>query len=179
MGREIRRVPPDWEHPRYTKDDAERSALIGKYRSLHDEDFETASEEWLQNCLLWKEGKHPDQIGKDRASYKYYWQLAGNPPDPLHYRERKWTPEEATHFQVYETVSEGTPLTPVFATKQALIDYLVSFGDFWSQHEGKGGWPKENAERFANDEFAFSMIMRPNADGPKTVTEKGYYEEEK
>jgi hypothetical protein len=36
-------------------------------------------------------------------------------------------------WQVYETVSEGTPVTPPFATKEELIEYLVEHGDFWDQ----------------------------------------------
>lgn len=53
------------------------------------------------------------------------------PPEREYYRS--WKDEDATWFQVWETVSEGTPVTPPFATKEELIDYLVANGDFWDQ----------------------------------------------
>ncbi len=137
MGREIRRVPPNWVHPRHDAETASREAQVGNFRPMFDEDFETAAEEWLENCLLWSKGKHPDQQSKDRIEYKYYWQWSGNPPDEDYYRP-KWSPEEATHYQVYETVSEGTPVTPPFAAKELLIEYLVQHGDFWDQKRGYG-----------------------------------------
>lgn len=42
MGREVRRVPPDWEHPRHTKETTTNPKTIGHYIPLHDEDYETA-----------------------------------------------------------------------------------------------------------------------------------------
>jgi hypothetical protein len=64
-----------------------------------------------------------------------------------------------TWFQVYETVSEGTPVTPPFATKEELVDYLVANGDFWDQHRGDGGWSRENAEAFVGAGFAMSLVV--------------------
>lgn len=98
-------------------------------------------------------GKHPDQ-----ADYPY-WEYEGAPPDPEYYRPI-FAEGEATWYQVYETVSEGTPVTPPFATKQELIDYLVEYGDFWDQHRGEGGWPREAAKRFAEEEWAVSMMAK-------------------
>lgn len=37
-------------------------------------------------------------------------------------------PEDQLGYCLYETVSEGTPVTPVFATPEELIDYLVKYG---------------------------------------------------
>lgn len=36
-----------------------------------------------------------------------------------------WTEEEATHFMMYETMSEGTPLSPAFATPEELARWCV------------------------------------------------------
>jgi len=65
-----------------------------------------------------------------------------------------------TWFQAYETVSEGTPVTPPFATQEELIDYLATRGDFWDQHRGEGPWPRENARKFVlGSGWAPSMIV--------------------
>jgi len=36
-----------------------------------------------------------------------------------------WTPEEATHYQMYETCSEGTPISPPCATVEELARWLA------------------------------------------------------
>lgn len=158
MGREIRRVPADWEHPRYTAEDAPRSDLIGRLRPLFDEDHETAAEQWMADLALWQQGKHSSQPCE---FCRYYWEYAP-PPDVATHRARKWTAEEATHWQVYETVSEGTPVTPHFATPEELIEYLVANGDFWDQKRGDGGWSRESATKFVKGGWAPSAII---ADG--------------
>ncbi len=138
MGREIRRVPPNWKHPR--KQD-------GSYQPLYDEDFDTKAKEWKTEFLAWEMGSHPDLQNKpERKEEMEFWEWHGDPPDRDYYRP-KWL-IDPTWCQVYETVSEGTPVTPPFATKEELIAYLVEFGDFWDQQRGNGGWPREHAESF-------------------------------
>ena len=96
-----------------------------------------------------------------------YWEYEGAPPSPEYYRP-DWTAEEMTWFQVYETVSEGTPVTPPFATQQEVVDYLVEYGDFGNQKrrsEGKSfmrctPWPQEEAQAFVfGSGWAPSMII--------------------
>lgn len=129
MGREVRKVPKNWEHPK------DRN---GQYQPLYDRDFETVAEEWMKNCLLWAEGKHPDQTKYDNTP-KYFWQWAGNPPDEKYYRP-KWTDEERTHIQMYENTSEGTPISPVMETPEELAKWLAdnnasAFGGMTATYE--------------------------------------------
>ena len=149
MGREIRRVPKGWEHPRDGR---------GDYRPMHDEDYGTAIAKWVENHTLWLVGKHPDQKDNPTATakYKYYAEWNGDAPDVAYYRP-KWPEEERICFQVYETVSEGTPVTPVFETKEALAEHLVRYGDDWSDGEG---FSREAAEAFVKEEWAPSMTMQ-------------------
>ena len=144
MGREIRRVPADWEHPKKEG---------GAYQPLFSRAFEDEAREWLDRAIAWDKGTDPD-CAKHKAEHPFYWQWAGDPPNPDYYRP-KWT-SEPTHYQVYETVSEGTPVTPHFATKEELIDYLVEHGDSWD--DGRG-WSRKNAEAFVEQEWAPSMII--------------------
>lgn len=44
-------------------------------------------------------------------------------------------------YCLYETVSEGTPVTPVFSTADELIDHLVNVGNFWGEK-----YERRNAE---------------------------------
>lgn len=53
-------------------------------------------------------------------------------PDPAHYMPT-WTATEQVGWCLYETVTEGTPVTPVFATAAELIDHLATAGQDWDQ----------------------------------------------
>jgi hypothetical protein len=141
MGREIRMVKKGWEHP---KDDQ------GNYQPMYDEYYLDALNEWWENHQKWLQGKHEDQPQK----YKFYAEWSGNPPDVEYYRHEKWTKEECTCFQVYENVSEGTPVTPVFETQKELIDYLVDVGNFWGEK-----YTRAQAEKFVKRGYSFSAIM--------------------
>jgi len=59
------------------------------------------------------------------------------------YTPEDWPPPEERGYVVYETVSEGTPITPCFATQEELIDWLAEKGTAWDDP-----MPREVAERF-------------------------------
>ncbi len=61
--------------------------------------------------------------------------------------ERVPVVEEGVWFQVYETVSEGTPVTPPFATLEELSRYLYTHGCKWDDKP----WTRENAEAFCHE----------------------------
>lgn len=166
MGREIRQVIPNWDHPRRR---CEHSPWMGGcdeakrnngqcYQPMYDQDYDAAAREWLRDCIAHSKKKHTD------PESKYYWDYSGPPPDKAFYRP-KWSDHERTWVQIYETVSEGTPVTPPFATKAELVEYLVQHGDFWDQLRGNGGWSRANAERFVEDEFAPSMMVMQTSAG--------------
>jgi hypothetical protein len=149
MGRELRRVPENWEHPK-------KSA--GVYRPMYDESYIEALNEWIKSHNLWESGKHPDQIDGSGKDCRHYANWAGDPPDVDYYRP-DWKEEEMSWYQVYETVSEGTPVSPPFKTQEELIDYLVENGDFWDQERRKDTrrsyfsmscdpWSRKQAESF-------------------------------
>lgn len=163
MGREIRRVPPNWEHPRYTEDDCPHNREVGDYRPCHDEDYKSAAAEWWRQCDLWQRGEHPDRSDE----YRYYWEYAGGPPIEEYYRP-EFT-EDPTWFQVYQTVSKGTPVSPPFATEEELARYLYENGDFWYQESISRGMSDskpesyEDALAFVQAGHAFSLMVRNEA----------------
>ncbi len=109
--------------------------------------------ERIEGHQKWEAGEDPDRV--EHPEYRFFAEWHGSPPNVDYYRP-DWKEEEMTWFQMYETVSEGTPVSPAFATPQELVDYLVANGDFWDQkrrQEGRGGmpcapWTQEQAEKF-------------------------------
>lgn len=134
MGREIRKVPKNWQHP---KDDN------GNYIPMHDQSFDEALKEWQDGLAKWIAGEDPDA---DKFDYPKtepgYSEWHGASPDPESYRKETWTEAEANCFQVYETVSEGTPTSPVFESLEALENWLVEQGHSRTAAANfcEGGW---------------------------------------
>lgn len=181
MGREVRRVPANWEHPK--KKPKNDPYNHGGYQPQFQQDWQDAMADWLERL---------DEIrtnGVSEQEKEYYprgladWlQDDGRPPHPDYYSD--YGGRECTWFQVYETVSEGTPVTPAFATKEELISYLAENGDFWDQKRckepdweklwgGKPGvsaWGREAAERFVGAEWVPSMIVTHNQHGTKVIS---------
>ena len=145
MGREIRIVPKGWEHPK--KRD-------GSYQPMRDTVYAERAREWLDECKQWDDGTHPSLVDRPelKAEIPFFWEWDGGPPDHDYYRDA-WT-EEPTCYQMYETVSEGTPVTPVFETEDELVDYLVNVGTFWNQK-----YSREAAEAFVKTGWAPSFVM--------------------
>lgn len=137
MGREIRRVPKDWEHPRNDK---------GNYKPVYDRDYETSSDEWVKNCALWAAGNHPDQEDDEYDYPKYFWEWDNGPPDE-EYHLPKFN-SEPTHYQIYENVSEGTPTSPIFASLDEMKTWLI--GEGYSEHA---------ASMFCETGYAPSMVF--------------------
>lgn len=57
VGREIRKVPKKWQH---LTDDG------GNFKPLYDQDFDSAAQEWLENCRKWEAGENPDRTEWER-----------------------------------------------------------------------------------------------------------------
>jgi hypothetical protein len=93
--REVRRVPADWQHPK----DAEGNdvPLFSEFPYEPSEIPEGIAEGWLKN-------------------------------EPPHYgvpMMPTWPEGQATHFQMYETTSEGSPISPVFPKVEQLALWLA------------------------------------------------------
>ena len=162
MGREIRRVPPNYEHKKL---DASRYPYREGYQPMYAHAFTDRFNEWLGDFDRIRAGKLNDLERECYPGGLSEWlQDDGQPPDPAYYNT-VFTEDEATWFQVWETVSEGTPVSPPFETRDELIDYLAAKGDFWDQKRGHGAWPKENATSFVNAGWVPSLIAMHTADG--------------
>ena len=107
MGREVRMVPPDWQHPKDELRGGYRALYPGSWYQDHAEEFmRLANEKGLQAAIE-EHGRAPDAND---------YMLIGVPES------------ECTHFMMYEDTSEGTPISPAFATPEELARWLVDNG---------------------------------------------------
>jgi hypothetical protein len=136
VGREVRRVSPNWQHPK--RED-------GRYVSLSDGYFKAVAE-WDEEAAQWERGLRLD-YSKDGRQFtpredspsETYEEYAGARPDHREYMP-DWPAQERTHWQMYEDTSEGTPISPVFATPEELARWLAvtgasAFADVTATHE--------------------------------------------
>lgn len=153
MGREIRRVPPNWDHPK--RDPSRNPHHHAGQQPMFDRTFADAVAAWKREFDVWERGERPDYCTEESRTLEY-WEWSGNPPEREYFRP--WKDDEATWFQLWETVSEGTPVSPPFATQEELIAHLATHGDGGWGASSPGGWDLEQARRFVmGDAWAPSM----------------------
>jgi len=103
MGREVRMVPKDWEHPKRRD---------GNYEPQWDRSYKEAAEEFL--AMANEEGL--------QEALDYF-----NCPDKKDFMP-DWGKEERTHLMMYEDTTEGTPISPAFETPEELAKWLSDSG---------------------------------------------------
>ena len=120
MGREVRRVPADWDHPRDGR---------GHLIPLHEKSHRDALAEWEDARELFARRRHRTLDGEieplDAEGWTSFEEYYGERPDPADYMP-DWTDEQRTHLQMYETCSEGTPLSPPMETPEELALWLAN-----------------------------------------------------
>lgn len=123
MGREVRRVRKDWVHPRDSR---------GNPIPLHNQSFSEALAEWEESRDRWDRGfvrtwsdDEPWRTRRDDDGDFNGWY--GSRPVPEEYMP-DWPEEERTHLQLYENVSEGTPISPPMPDEESLAHWLADNG---------------------------------------------------
>ncbi len=156
MGREIRKVPKGWEHPRDER---------GHFQPLHDRTFKEVAEEWWSSAVAWHKGDVSEIDEKYRKKYPWYWQFNGDPPTSIYYRDEFTAPADC--FQIYENVSEGTPVSPVFDSIDDMIAWMTQPIDRSSPYNVGKDWQTmqgmtiEQAKKFCQDGSSPSLIFTP------------------
>lgn len=136
MGREVRRVPKDWKHPKNEH---------GNYIALFDgSDFSRRVKEWDEGAAKWAEGLRDDWNGgwkplEDDEKGMTFEEWDGGRPKAEDYMP-EWPAEECTHLMMYEDTSEGTPISPAFETPEELARWLAdnnasAFGSMTATYE--------------------------------------------
>lgn len=135
MGREVRMVPPDWEHP---KNDS------GNHIPLFDSNDIYDTLHYMQ--------KYPEDY-TDR-------QLIS---DLFESRMPFWKQSDRTYYQMYEKTTEGTPISPPMKTPEKLAQWLSdnnasAFGSMTAPYEH---W----LDLIVNQGSAVSAVATFNSDG--------------
>lgn len=136
MSREVRRVARDWHHPKDERTGKFKPMFEGAaYASRAAEFLEVLNSKGLQEAI----------------------EDCGNPPDKEEYMP-DWAESEMTHLMMYETTSEGTPISPAFATPEELATWLVenNASAFAGQTASYEAWLK-----VAKGAYACSAIYSP------------------
>lgn len=157
MGREVRMVPRDWQHPTEWGKDWQTQRPKLRYRPLYDGRWSERVAVWDEENAQWARGFEKESTeypafrwvpkAADRPATFEEWD--GSRPKQEDYMP-EWDPREATHLMMYETTSEGTPISPAFATPEELAHWLAdngasTFGDSTGTYEQwlpvcRGGW---------------------------------------
>lgn len=103
MGREVRRVAANWEHP--------KDSIRGGYKGRFEGD------RYLNELEDWEDSYKENGLQETLDDY-------GPPPEKEDYMP-SWTEEEKTHYQMYENTSEGTPISPVMDSIESLAHWLA------------------------------------------------------
>lgn len=132
---------------------------------MFDKPFELVAREWLDNAIAWDKGKDPD-CEEYKPGYPFYWQWAGNPPDAKYYRPN-WREETRTHYQMYETTSEGTPLSPVMESPEVLARWLTDNNASACGNEGASyeGWLRVCKGGYAPSMVINNGVLKSGVDG--------------
>lgn len=161
MGREVRRVPADWQHPKNER---------GDYVPLFDgKDYERRVREWDEGAAKWAEGLRDDWNGGWQpigdVKSKTYAEWSGDRPDAADYMPR-WSDAERTHLMMYEDTSEGTPISPAFSTPEELARWLADNG---ASAFGNSTADYEHWLRVARGGFAVGLVLTQHGDGTATM----------
>jgi hypothetical protein len=150
MGREIRKVPADWQHPKKKN---------GNYIPLFNGNkFKKELADWIEEKKQWDKGFCSDFNGgwvkkEENELDLTYIDWNGNKPKKKDYMP-EWNEKELTHIQLYENTSEGTPISPVFKENEfeKLCEYAAeNCSTFTNIKATKEQWIK-----MLKDEFVYA-----------------------
>ena len=172
MGREVRRVPADWQHPRIERLDHRSGRMVESYQPMFDRPFAAAMQDWYDEWKKWERGERPSYASEACASMTY-WEWNGGPPDPAYHRP-DWPEATRTHLMMYEDTSEGTPISPAFETPEELARWLVdndasAFADRTASYEGwlaiaRGGYAPSMVHDAAGTRSGVEAAAEPHVE---------------
>ncbi len=145
MGREARRVPADWQHPKHEVPDYRTGRMVEFYKPLYPgESYAPRAAEFVA------------KLNADGLQEAIDWCGCPDKDDFM----PDWPAEQRTHLMMYEDTSEGTPISPAFATPEELARWLA---DTNASAFGREGASYEAWLRIARGGWAPSMVFTPQA----------------
>lgn len=135
--RQVRKVPANWQHPK--KPDGSYIPLFEGYRwNIDYTSWVIDRERYKTEWMLKNKEQEPSKSASDCMTC--FIAEYGPEPKSCDYMPA-WSPEEQTHLMMYETTSEGTPISPAFLTDVELAVWLfenkaTTFADQTNTYEG-------------------------------------------
>jgi hypothetical protein len=127
MGRKLRMVPADWQHPtQHTELGLRYVPLLGGSYAADVADWDEAARQW-EAGFRENYGAGDKWVAKDADDQGSYAEYAGERPRAEEYMP-DWPADQRTHFMMYEDTSEGTPISPALATPEELARWLADTG---------------------------------------------------
>lgn len=173
MGREVRRVPSDWQHPKEYNPNRGSS----EFKPLYERDWASAAAEWDCDRAKWEAGERPDYASDYARDYPFD-QWEGRRPFSEDYMPN-WPAEQRTHFMMYEDTTEGTPISPAFATPEELARWLVdnnasAFGGMTADYDhwlrvARGGWAPSMIITGGVVESGVQALSSPGTSAPNSA----------
>ena len=125
---ELRVVPENWSHPKDEK---------GRFVSLRGEKFSEEIAEYKEEQEMWNKGfrKKMTELGKVGGVISWvpkdedlkemsFEDWRGKCPEAKDYMP-EFSDKDLTHCQLYETITEGTPITPVMGSSAEVGRWIV------------------------------------------------------
>lgn len=139
-------VPANWKHPKRKSEYSGETVYVPLLEPALGGGYSADAQEWDEAWEMWQKGLSraygggPSWVPVDpEYSHMRYTEYSGPRPSPDDYMPN-WPAEERTHFMMYETTSEGTPISPAFATAEELAEWLAatnasSFGSMTATYD--------------------------------------------
>jgi hypothetical protein len=83
----------------------------------------------------------------------------GSEPDLAAYYRPEWPADAVMGWCVYATVNEGSPVTPVFASREELVEHLVEHGTQELGRQIDAPFSRAAAERFVFEDGYVSSLV--------------------
>lgn len=120
MTREVRKVPVNWQHP---SDGYYTNGEIRYVPLFNGSQFMSKAAQWDENAAKWAQGEFPEDADAAHRTMSFE-EWDGPRPNAEDYMPR-WPEAECTHFMMYELSTEGTPVSPAFASLKELAAWLA------------------------------------------------------
>lgn len=124
MSREVRRVPVGWIHP--TDESGSCIPLFGGSFSARLAEYKQDAGQWTLGYQRSGFGDEAEYKLRDRSSAGITFEEWGGEIPKAENCMPDWPEAERTHYQMYETVTDGTPISPVCASPEALARWLAN-----------------------------------------------------
>jgi hypothetical protein len=110
-------VPKDWKHPVDAK---------GNFIPLHD-NFSERLASWKKDKENWDNDQLEPYEKKAKDKGTSYEEWEGPAPEQVGYMP-EWPVEQCTHYMMYKTCTEGSPISPACETPEELAQWLADNG---------------------------------------------------